>query len=197
MALITLPTLVPAGVELQLVRGDVALEKIGGGVVVVAPPYAVWMMTIPLSEQEIGEARLWIAALVQLSKLSNTCKVQPPSYTGPSSGYAGANPLVNGAGQLGTALICDGVSNSTLIVQAGDHGEVNGEYKIFTANASSNGVGQVTLNFEPALRQAPADNATVDIASPELTLRLAQPIAGWKIAPSKIYEITLQLIESF
>jgi len=197
MSVITLPTLVPAGVDMQLIRADVPLPNMGGSVVIVAPPYAVWVVTIPLSEQEIGDARLWFAALVQISKLSNTFKVSPPSYTGPSSGYGGAGPLVNGASQLGTSLVCDGCSNGTLIVQAGDFLEINGEFKVVIADATSNGSGQVTINFEPALRAPPADNAPVDITTPELTMRLAKPIAVWSLKPAKIYEITLEAIENF
>jgi hypothetical protein len=198
MALITLPTIGAASVHPRLIRGDVPLEKMGGSVVVVAPPYAVWTLSIPLGTLKLADARAWFAALAQLSKLSNTCKVMPPGYPGPGTGYAGPAPLVLGAGQLGTSLNADGVTPNAAIALAGDFMEVNGEFKILTANATANGAGQVTFVFESALRAAPADNAAIDIATPKITCRLAQPVAEWEYRRTSLrHDITLDLIESF
>ncbi len=198
MTVIAIPTVEAVSVEPQLIRGDVALEKMGGSVVIVAPPYAVWTISIPLGTQKLVNARAWFAALVQLSKLSNTFKLMPPGYPGTGTSYSGANPLVMGAGQLGLTLAADGLTPSTAIALAGDFLEVNGEFKVLTANATSNGSGQVTFAFEPALRAAPADNAAIDVKTPKLTLRLARSIATWKYRKtSLLHEITLEAIESF
>jgi hypothetical protein len=199
MALITLPIIEAVSVRPRLIRGDVPLERMGGGAVIVAPPYAIWTLSIPLATQTLsGNARAWFAALAQLSKLSNTCKIMPPGYPGTGTGYTGANGLVNGAGQLGLALNADGYTASTALALAGDFLEVNGEFKVLTADAISNGASQVTFNFEPALRQAPADNAAIEIKTPKLTLRLAQPIAEWEYRRTSLrHDITLELVESF
>ncbi len=198
MALIALPTVGAAAVTPRLIRGDVPLEKMGGGVVIVAPPYAVWTLSIQLGTLKLTDARIWFSRLAQLSKLGNTCKLMPPGYPGPGTGYAGANPLVNGAGQLGLALNADGVTAGAAIALEGAFMDVNGEFKVLTADATANGLGQVTFNFEPALRAAPADNATIEILAPQLTLRLARPIAEWEYRKtSLLHDITLELIESF
>jgi len=115
MALITLPAIEAVSVRPRLIRGDVPLEKLGGGVVIVAPPYALWTLSIPLATQTLsGNARAWFAALAQLSKLSNTCKIMPPGFVN-GANYTGANPLVNGAGQLGLTLAADGLPAFTLV----------------------------------------------------------------------------------
>ena len=198
MALITLPAIEAVSVRPRLIRGDVPLEKLGGGVVIVAPPYALWTLSIPLATQTLsGNARAWFAALAQLSKLSNTCKIMPPGFVN-GANYTGANPLVNGAGQLGLTLAADGLPAFTLVARAGDFLEVNVEFKLLTADATTNGAGQVTFNFEPALRAAPADNATIDIKTPKMMLRLALPIAEWEYRRTSLrHDISLELVESF
>lgn len=93
-----------------------------------------------------------------------------PNYAGAASGESlGA---VQGAGQSGTSLLVDGVSNSTLILAKGEYFQVRNELKRATANCTSNGSGEVTLNFKPALRTSPADNDPVDFASPVLLAQL-------------------------
>jgi len=198
MASITIPTVQAAELTIGLIRNERALDLLGnGGEVIIAPPYARWMVRFPLAAQERADAQAWLGALVQLNKLSNVFQLTPPSYTGPVGGYAGADPLVAGASQVGTSLDCDGVTPSTLIVSAGDYMEVNDEFKMVIADATSDGAGLVTINFEPALRASPSNNATVEIQTPELNLRLREPLAVWNITPSLWYLIELDCIESF
>lgn len=96
--------------------------------------------------------------------------VEDPDYTGPASGES--NGLVMGASQSGTSLVCDGFSNNTLILSAGEWFQVGNEMKLVTADATSNGSGEVTFNFKPALRVSPANNDAVILNSPVFLLRL-------------------------
>lgn len=93
-----------------------------------------------------------------------------PDYSGPASGETSG--LVQGASQSGTSLVVDGVTASTLILSEGEFFQVGDEFKRMTADATSNASGVVTLNFKPALRVSPADNATVTFTSPKLLLEL-------------------------
>ena len=199
MAIITIPAVKSSSVTLALIRGDSSIELMNKAEVIISPPGAIWVLSFPLGPQliNINNTRPWIAALVQLSKLSNTFKLTPPPYSGPSTGYSGAAPLVKDGGQLGTSINADGVTVSTAIALAGDFLEINGEFKTITADATSDGFGDVTFNFEPALRAAPADNAVIDIQTPQIELRLIDPIAAWNIKPPQIYNISINAIESF
>ncbi len=196
MALITIPTVRATGVTLRLLRGDSPLEFFSGSEVIIQSTKAVWLLSFPLVTQKIGATRAWAAALVQLSKLANTFQVAPPGWTQGAS-YVGANPLVVGGANLGLTLPVDGASVSTTIGLAGGFFTVNGEFKMLTADAVTDGAGAVTLEFEPALRDAPTDNAVVEIKDPLLTLRLVNPLMSFGGHMPDFFDTTIEAIESF
>lgn len=126
--------------------------------------------TVPLDAQAAKTMMGWGAAV----GLYGIFNIADPMYSGPTSGQA--TGLVNGASQTGTSLIIDGVANSTTIIRAGEYFQVGDQYFIATADATSNGSGQATLSFRPALRSSPADNATVTFTGARLTLRLTSEL---------------------
>lgn len=202
MALITIPAVPASGFNMQLMRGDIPLEFLAGGEVIVQSTKAVFACDFPLKPLKEADARLWRSVLVQLSKLGNTFKLQPPPYIGSVTGYSGPQPLVKGTGQLGLSLICDIVSTpSTLVAREGEWLEVsNGEFKCLTSDATTAAGGspnEVTFNFEPALRNAPTDNTACDIITPQLTLRMLSPHVSWANSLGDFHGITIQAIEAF
>ena len=196
MALITIPAVAARSMTLTLTRGDAALEFMDGGAAIVQSTKALWLLEFPIKTQRLDDTRAWWAALVQLSKLGNTFKVEAPGWV-QGAGYGGADPLVNGGSQLGLSLVCDGVSNSTTIGLTGDPIEVNGEYKVLTQDAVSDGAGNVTFNFEPALRDSPTNNAVVDVKTPQITMRLLAPQAGVSGRIPDFYNLSVSAIEHF
>src|SRR5690606_16102436 len=128
--------------------------------------------TKPMTGDELRE---WALVLDQLSDLENTFLYTPPTYKGPSTGYTGPNPLVNGASQLGKSLDVDGLDADTPILKAGDFvsfsvtspkGNTNYQLLRIAADVLSNSSGEATLTFTTPIRQAPADDAVVQIYSP-------------------------------
>lgn len=199
MATITLPSIGARNVQMRLVRGDQWLEFFGGAGVAIQSTKALWAMSFQLKPYRQSDARAWQAALVQLAKLGNTFQITPPAWQRGTS-YAGATPLVAGASQLGLSLNCDGVTASTLIGKAGDYIEIPTtppEMKMLTADATSDGFGAVTFNFEPALRTSPPDNGSLDIVTPIVVMRLVDPEAVWNIDLDDFYGMTINAIESF
>jgi hypothetical protein len=93
-------------------------------------------------------------------------------------GAMGGTPLVNGAGQTGNTLNIDGVTNSTLVCKAGDWLQLgsggSSRLHMVTADAISNGSGQVALTIVPQLRSSPADNAAVTFNNCKGVFRLAK-----------------------
>lgn len=79
---------------------------------------------------------------------------------------------VNGGAQAGMSLVTDSWTPSTTIAKAGEYAYVamTGYYQVFrlTADAVTNGAGQVTLALDAPLRSSPADNAGVYINPPAL-----------------------------
>ena len=80
-------------------------------------------------------------------------------------GAGGGTPLVNGANQTGASLATDGWPNTTTVLKAGDIINVGGLNPVVqvTADATTNGSGQVTLSIEPPIPvdSSPADNAAI------------------------------------
>ena len=194
MALIALPRVRAKSQHLQLLRNDSALEFMSGATVVTRGTQATWLLTFPLSISRIAEARLWFGALAQLSRLSNTFQITPPAWVS-GTGYDNANPVVDGANQLGTSLNCKWATQSMLIALAGDFIEVNGEFKVLTQDVTTAVDTTHTMNFEPALRQAPADLASVNIKTPQLTMRLVSPLMEFDGSLPDFFDTTVIAME--
>lgn len=122
--------------------------------------------TVPLFPSDVRT--MW-AFLIQVG-LYGEFTIKESDYSGAQSGIASA--LVNGGGQTGTSLICDGVTPSVTVLRAGEYFQVGTQFKVVTADCSSNGSGQFTVNFKPALRSSPSDNATVTLNNPQMLLKL-------------------------
>jgi hypothetical protein len=117
----------------------------------------------------------WLAARTMTAWLAavgvyGTFTIADPMNPGVVSGQATA--LVNGAGQIGTTMNIDTMPISTLIAKAGEYFQIGSEYKILTADITTNGAGQFLAQFKPALRASPADNATITFAGALITGRI-------------------------
>lgn len=179
-----------------MIRGDQALEFFSGAAVIVQSTKAIWVLSFPLRVQKLTAARLWWAATVQLAKLANQFEVYPPGWE-QGAGYTGATPLVQGAAQLGTSLVCDGAANNDLVLMAGDPFDVNGEFKVATADANSDGTGNVTINFEPALRASPPNNDPVEVKTPVCIMRMVSPVATISAALPDRINMSFDAVEHF
>ncbi len=107
-------------------------------------------------------------------------------------------PLVNGGSQTGTTLVTDGWSNSTLVLKKGDYFVVNSELKMVTADETSDGSGNLTINFEPALRSSPSNNAGLTISSCTAVMMLVDDNQTmWDQTSIENYGLTFSGIEAF
>lgn len=106
-----------------------------------------------------------IAFLAKLNGMEHRFTVRDYGHT--QRGTLTGTPLVKGAGQTGASLLIDGATISvTNWIRAGDQFQVGTELKIATADANSDGAGEVTIPFRPKLRTSPADNAAITVSSP-------------------------------
>ena len=185
-------------------RADARIAFVSGASQVTAYPAALWagQIELPPLHDDQGKLRRWRAALASLSSFENWFEARPPgAENGPSTGYTGPTPVVALAGQLGNALLIDGATASVALLNAGDYFSViaNGwrELKMATADAITNSAGQATLKFEPALRNAPAQSAEVEVAAPTTSFQLADPTAVWRLGLGGFGEIALDVVEYF
>jgi hypothetical protein len=163
---------------------------------VVAYPFALWAFSGKFSLQDTIKAALLRSFFAQLLGQANKFRFALPEYAAPSTGYAGAAGLVNGANQTGTSLVTDGWTGSTAIFKEGDYFTVNDELKIVTAAmTSSSGTG--TISFLPALRTSPADNAALIIVNPTVMLSAStDDAASWDLTPPILYQFQLDAVEA-
>lgn len=115
---------------------------------------------------ELATVRGFFAQVRQLGLFNFT----HPDYSGAASAVTSC--LVKDGSQTGTSLTVDGLPNTTLSLRAGEFFQVNEEFKVCLADVTSNGSGQATLTFWPALRASPADNSAVVFNTPRILAKL-------------------------
>mgnify|MGYP006405241647 CR=1 FL=1 len=151
--------------------------------------------TVPLSASAAGE---WLAFLVKLRGQANSFFAYDPART-TAQGTPTGTPLVNGASQTGNSLITDGWSNSTLVLKAGDYIAVDATQRqlyMVTADATTNGSGEVTLSIEPSIRVSPENNAGITVSSAACVMRLEGPEVTWNESRAKFFGITFSGMET-
>ena len=133
---------------------------------------AIWSAAYSLPKMPRAQAQPWKAFFLSLEGMGNTFYGYDPDCKQPLAGIQGA-PLVNGANQTGTSLITDGWLNSKTVLKMGDYFTTGGELKMVTLNdVVSDGSGNATINFEPAIRTSPGDNTALTIQQASCTMML-------------------------
>lgn len=198
-----MPSSFPAGIQIRAARfglktnTQLYVSPLSGDTQRAELPGARWYASFTLTTQKREDIAAVQAFLVSLAGPAGSFYGYDPNATSPL-GAGGGTPLVNGGSQTGSSLITDGWPNSTAILKAGDYFTVNGEYKMVTADASSNGSGEATISFAPVLRASPANNAPLTITNPTCIMRLVDDDqAVWDINESGFYDVTFNAIETF
>lgn len=153
-----------------------------------------WECTLALPPI-VGESAVnsWRAFIGLARGVTNDFRV-PVNELAQSSSTA--TPLINGASQTGRSLNTDGWPNSTTILYAGQFVTIGDQLLQLTADVTSNGSGQATISFEPAIRVSPADNAAIEFKNPyALMYFLEDP--GYSVEPGLVYSMSFNLRESF
>lgn len=118
-------------------------------------------------------------------------------------GVQGTNngtPLVNGGSQTGNELVTDGWANSEVVLKAGDYiqlgSALTSRLYMVVDDVTSDGSGNATINIEPALRNSPADNATITTTDAKGLFRLSSSEVEWSSDYSSIKNITIPFMEA-
>ena len=135
-----------------------------------------------------------IAFLMKLNGQQH--RVNLPHHGLNQRGAFGGTPLVAGASQTGTSLNIDGCSiNITDWMKAGDTFSFNGEMKIATADADTDGSGLTTLNFYPRIHSAPPNDEPIETTAPTGVFMLAGNKDSWTYRPGSLSDFNLTFIE--
>lgn len=146
------------------------------------------------------DAEEWIAMALALRGTIGTFLASPPDAPGPR-GVGTGTPLVKGAGQSGHSLLIDGATPSTTNwLRKGDYfqlgtGSTARLHKL-VKDANSDGSGEATLEFMPALRYQPADNAPLVLINPVGLFRMTSNEPAWTVDTNKHYRFSFTAVEA-
>lgn len=157
---------------------------------------ARWTAQITYTGQTPANAATIEAFIVSLKGQQNRLalyNLARPTVNGTGNG----TPLVNGASQVGEGIITDGWAASETVLKAGDMIGIGGELKMVTADVTTNGSGEATISFEPAIRTSPADNSAIDITAPTTLFILTENEIRSRRSQALYEPLTIDLVEVF
>ncbi len=148
-----------------------------------------------------ADAQNWFGFFRSLRSSYGTFYLGDPHNTTPQGTALSSpgTPLVAGAGQTGNALNIDGAPLSqTGWLLRGDWIQIgsglSSRLYTVTADANTNGSGAATLDIQPAIRTAPADNDPITVSNTVGVFRLVgDPIIN--VSAEHMYSIEFQAIE--
>ncbi|CAN5264019.1 hypothetical protein BH10PLA2_BH10PLA2_00710 [soil metagenome] len=159
-----------------------------------------WGITATLPRMNRSQAAAWQAFFLKCEGSANNFYGFDPDAKNPR-GAATGTPLVKGGSQTGGTLIIDGCpANATGWMKAGDYFSwANGELKMLTQDANTNGSGETTLAFKPNIRTSPADNTPLIVRNTSCTMVLSDDMqAIWQVDHNGIFdEISFSAFEVF
>ena len=151
-----------------------------------------WRVKLTYRNITAADKAVMKAWLVQLNGQQHRFTLHDHSLI--QRGSFGGTPLVAGAGQTGSTLSVNGVSNVTNWIRAGDMFEVDGALKMQTIDATSSG-GAVTLTFVPRIVSAPPNSDPIVTSNPSGLFMLASPTVQWSNAPNDLSNLSFDAIE--
>lgn len=157
--MITLPTdPAPVGASPSLIDFGGFLEPgLGGEVQRLDRMGNRFAISVSMPPMQIETGRVFISRLIR-GKTEGVRMEYPLCDFNPG---APGTPRVNGAGQAGRLLVCDGFMPGYQVKEGQPFTVVtDGRYYLYFSDAAvtANGSGQLTLQFSPMLRAGPADN---------------------------------------
>ena len=197
MAEIVLPALNEfTRARVKLARNDTSISLMGGQDISITGRVVLWVVELDLVVMDPSEARLWKSRLMQLARFGNYFKLTPPDYSGPSNGYVGANPTVNGASQVGYTLTVAGPVSTTLALEGDYVSFGNDELRVLTADLVTNGAGAATMSFEPAIKVSPTHTSAVELQTPQAKFRFMDSSHEYDVAPPVLIQQNIRAVET-
>lgn len=167
MSILTLPTdPPPANMGIALISAkNVLTPAFGDGEQELLRKGSRYALTFQMPPLSYLESMGWDDLMAEGDTV--VMKVHQPGF---ETGAPGT-PRVNGAGQSGSALVIDGLTNG-YVIRKGQFLSVITLGRRFLyrakANVTANGSGQATVLLRTMLRFPPADNDVVEIADPKV-----------------------------
>ena len=141
--------------------------------------------TAELNTSQMAELGAWLISLK--GRQNNFYSFDPDRKLPRGSALtASSSPAVLGALQLGNSVISSGwLPSQTGLLLAGDYVQIGTGFHMIVEQVNSDASGNATLNFEPVLRNSPADNTVIIFENPKMVARLVAVVEGWETGAQK------------
>jgi len=116
------------------------------------------------------DLKLLESFLFKLNGAENRAVIKDFAYE--RAGPGGGTPLIKGSDQTGLTLLTDGWTASTTVLYAGDRVGVSGQMIPVVSDVTSDGSGNATIALAHPIRNAPADNASIEVDNPSARFAL-------------------------
>jgi hypothetical protein len=141
----------------------------------------------------------WAAFLMQARGMSNAFLLGDPVGRTPkgSNLTTGANPLVNGANQVGYSLNTKGwQASKTGVLKRGDYIQLIYRLHKVLDDVDSDASGNATLSIYPPIRETPADGQVILTDNTQGLFRLASNTNKYSIGEAEIYGFQFSVREA-
>lgn len=157
-----------------------------------------WIGSIDFPMIDADGASEWLGFFDCLDGMIGTFLMPHPDYTEMRGSASGATGRVDGTGQKGNELVCDGwPPNSTFkrgdLVQVGEGAKTR--LKRVVKNAEVNSSGRVTLDIQPGFHSAPGDNERIFTTDCKGLFTLAEPMVAPTSDANRIHKFSVAIEE--
>ena len=156
--------------------------------------------TIQYPQMTVANFKPIQAVATRLDGPLNSFDIVLPSVSETQSGVTGTTATVDGTNAAGSSTVNISTNkNSTLILKAGDVIRFPSHNKVYmvTADATTNGSGDVAVNITPNLIEAVNDDgsSTVNVDDVPFRMTLARDIQEYKYATDGTVSYEIDIIE--
>jgi len=203
MATIPFPATLPVSrMNWGLQRRDLAFASaFGSQAVEISSPLWVASLQFEPTKRTNAEAGAWLSLLLKLRGKVNQLELWNIAQPAPRGTMRGAMTLNAAAVQGATSLTIVAAGENIKTLLAGDllglGVGLTQQVVMVTDDATSNGVGLITVNVTPPLRNGFALGAAVVWDKPKVLFRAAQSDFGWDYSGSLATLRALDLIEDW
>lgn len=198
MSVLTFPSVPIADCKWGLITNTQSMQsELNGAIQTAGLPGDHWKAEITISDLVGREGKELTAFFTRLRGRAGRFYFTPPAGNTPEGSAMGSG-VVSGAGQTGTSLVTTGwTPDQPELLAVGDYFQVGYELKQVVVTASSDALGNATIQFAPPIRTSPANAAPIVTASPTCVMMLdddKQSSAG--ISGPRIYAISFACREA-
>ena len=160
---------------------------------------AVWTTTVTLPPMNREDTSAWQVFFMQLHGRYGTFLLGDPDSKTIRGGLS-STINVNGAHSVGAySVAIEGANASTVILKKGDYLQFGSgatqKLHMVTADCTSNGSGQATVEIEPPLKTALANDSAIVYSSTKAVMRMDSNELSWNADEVSIYGISFSCTE--